>query len=160
MKNDYKELPCRRCGRVWKWAFDKKTVPYCPEGYGCTVEGPTTREIFDEVFKRLDKIEKKIETLRPVTPPPTQPIYPTSPVPPELNKTVCSKCGMEWKGAMAYVCSSIDCPIQPKVMSISTDAAWQTYNISSTTGPFDVESLDPDERSWYYDGDGTKRRKE
>ena len=24
---------------------------------------------------------------------------------------------------------------------------------------FEVESLDPDERSWYYDGDGTKRKK-
>lgn len=25
---------------------------------------------------------------------------------------------------------------------------------------FDVESLDPDERSWYYDGDGTIRKKD
>lgn len=25
---------------------------------------------------------------------------------------------------------------------------------------FDIESPDPDERSWYYDGDGTKRRKD
>lgn len=25
---------------------------------------------------------------------------------------------------------------------------------------FDIESLDPDKRSWYYDGDGTKRKKE
>ena len=25
---------------------------------------------------------------------------------------------------------------------------------------FDIENLDPDQRSWYYDGDGTKRRKE
>lgn len=24
---------------------------------------------------------------------------------------------------------------------------------------FDIESLDPDERSWYYDGDGKKRLK-
>ena len=24
---------------------------------------------------------------------------------------------------------------------------------------FDIESLDPEERSWYYDGDGTKRKK-
>lgn len=24
---------------------------------------------------------------------------------------------------------------------------------------YNVESLDPDERSWYYDGDGTKRKK-
>ena len=25
---------------------------------------------------------------------------------------------------------------------------------------FDIESLDPDKRSWYYDGDGTKRKKD
>ena len=25
---------------------------------------------------------------------------------------------------------------------------------------FEIESLDPDKRSWYYDGDGTKRKKE
>ena len=25
---------------------------------------------------------------------------------------------------------------------------------------FDIEDLDPDKRSWYYDGDGTKRPKE
>lgn len=25
---------------------------------------------------------------------------------------------------------------------------------------FEIEHLDPDKRSWYYDGDGTKRRKE
>ena len=91
---DYKELPCRRCGRVWKWAFDKKSLPYCPEGYGCTVEGPSTRELFDEVFKRLDDIEMKINRI--------QPIYPTAPVPPHLNSTVCSKCGVEWKGLMGY----------------------------------------------------------
>lgn len=25
---------------------------------------------------------------------------------------------------------------------------------------FELESLDPDERSWYYEGDGTKKRKD
>jgi hypothetical protein len=25
---------------------------------------------------------------------------------------------------------------------------------------FDIESPDPDKRSWYYDGDGTKRKKD
>ena len=143
MKNDYKELPCRRCGRVWKWAFDKKSKPCCPEGYGCTVEGPTTRELFDEVLKRLDSIEMKINRV--------QPIFPTPPAPPRLNSTVCSKCGMEWKGVMGYVCPRNDCPVQVKVTS-------QTYNTSTTS--FDIESLDPAERSWYYDGDGTKRSKE
>ena len=112
MKNDYKELPCRRCGRVWKWAYDKKSEPYCPEGYGCTVEGPTTRELFDELFKRLDAIEMKINRV--------QPIYPTSQVPPHLNSTVCSKCGMEWKGVMGYVCSRSDCPSVPRSSIVSS----------------------------------------
>ena len=44
---DYKELPCRRCGRVWKWAFDKKSVPYCPEGYGCAVAPQSRLEMKD-----------------------------------------------------------------------------------------------------------------
>lgn len=143
MKNDYKELPCRRCGRVWKWAFDKKSEPCCPDGYGCAVEGPTTRELFEEVLKRLDSIEMKINRV--------QQIYPTTPVHPRLNSTVCSKCGMEWKGVMGYSCYLQDCPVQLKVTS-------QTYNTSTTS--YDIESLDPAERSWYYDGDGTKRSKE
>lgn len=25
---------------------------------------------------------------------------------------------------------------------------------------FEIEHLDPDQRSWYYDGDGTKKQKE
>ena len=146
-QSDYKELPCRRCGRVWKWAFDKQSVPYCPEGYGCTVEGPSTRELFDEVFRRLDEIEMKINRIPPV--------YPVTPVTPNLGATICSKCGMKWEGAMLYVCPSLDCPVQPKVTS------WQTYNVSySTSGTFDIESPDPDQRSWYYDGDGTKRKKD
>lgn len=150
--SDYKELPCRRCGRVWKWAFDKKSEPYCPEGYGCTVEGPTTRELFDEVLKRLDAIEMKINRI--------QPIVPTSPVAPSLSPTVCAKCGLKWDGAMGYVCASPDCPFQSKTTSISyTGPDLQSYNISTSAGQFDIESLDPDERSWYYDGDGTKRRK-
>jgi hypothetical protein len=142
--SDYKELPCRRCGRVWKWAFDKKSVPYCPEGYGCTKEGPTMKELFDEVMKRLDNIEMKINRI-----PVVQPVYPTTPPAPSLGSTICVKCGMKWEGSMGYVCTSSDCPMQFKVTS-------QTYNTSN----FGVESLDPDQRTWYYDGDGTKRRKE
>lgn len=145
MSSSYKELPCRRCGRVWKWAFDKKSEPYCPEGYGCTVEGPSTRELFDEVMRRLDAIEMKINRI--------QPIVPTYPTNPYSNVTKCHKCGMEWKGVMGYVCSDMYCPVQVRTTS-------QTYNVSTSTGPFDIESPDPDKRSWYYDGDGTKRRKE
>lgn len=144
--SDYKEIPCRRCGRVWKWAFDKKSEPFCPEGYGCTVEGPSTRELFDEVFRRLDEIEMKINKIPQV--------YPVQPVTPSFSPTICSKCGMKWEGVMGYVCASTDCPVQPKV-------SWQTYNVSySTGGAFDIESPDPDQRSWYYDGDGTMRKKD
>jgi hypothetical protein len=148
MKNDYKELPCRRCGRVWKWAFDKKSVPYCPEGYGCAEKEPTTKELFDEVMKRLDDIDMKINRIASV-----QPVYPTTQFPPSLVPTLCSKCGMKWEGVMGYVCSQSDCPAQLKVTS-------QTYNVSTSTSNFDIESPDPDQRTWYYDGDGTKRRKE
>lgn len=145
--SDYKELPCRRCGRVWKWAFDKKSEPYCPEGYGCAAE-PTIKELFDEVMKRLDDIEMKINRI-----PQVQPVYPTTPVTPSFGTTICSRCGMKWEGAMGYVCPDTYCPVQLKVTS-------QTYNVSYTTGSFDIESPDPDERSWYYDGDGTQRKKE
>lgn len=143
MKNDYKELPCRRCDRVWKWAFDKKSEPCCPEGYGCSVnlQEPTIKEMFDEVLKRLGDIEMKIRSVLPV--------YPTPQL--DLNSTRCSKCGMVWKGVMGYVCLSQDCPVQLKV-------GWQTYNTSSVS--FDIESLDPDESSWYYDGYSVKRKKE
>jgi peptide subunit release factor 1 (eRF1) len=58
----YKELPCRRCGRVWKWAFDKKTVPYCPEGHGCAVEEPSMKDLLDEIIRKLDRIEAKIRS--------------------------------------------------------------------------------------------------
>jgi hypothetical protein len=133
--DDYKELPCRRCGRVWKWSFDKKSVPYCPEGYGCTKEGPTVKEMFDEVMKRLDDIEMKINRILPV-----QPVYPTTPAKPSLGGVTCAKCGLRWEGAMAYSCFLSDCPVQIKVTS-------QTYN----TSDFNIESPDPDQRTWYYD---------
>jgi hypothetical protein len=35
----------------------------------------------------------------------------------------------------------------------------QTADRLKELSEFDVESLDPAERSWYYDGDGTKRKK-
>jgi hypothetical protein len=35
----------------------------------------------------------------------------------------------------------------------------QTADRFEELSKFDIESLDPDERSWYYDGDGTKRLK-
>lgn len=35
-----------------------------------------------------------------------------------------------------------------------------SYVIQKKDQDFDIESLDPDERSWYYDGYGTKRKKD
>jgi hypothetical protein len=136
MSNDYKELPCRHCGRVWKWAFDKKSVPYCPEGYGCTIEVPSVKEMFEQVIKRLDDIEMKISQPSPYIP---SPIYQT-PVTPITTINRCTKCGIDWSGSMGYVCTNTQCPMQ---------------SVSS----FEIEDLDPDKRSWYYDGYGVRRKK-
>jgi hypothetical protein len=38
---------------------------------------------------------------------------------------------------------------------VAIDLIQKKYNTD-----FDIESLDPDERSWYYDGHGVKRKKE
>lgn len=35
-----------------------------------------------------------------------------------------------------------------------------TYVQKKNERDFDIESLDPDERSWYYDGYGVKRKKD
>jgi hypothetical protein len=95
-----------------------------------------------EIIERLDQIEMKINRI--------QPVVPTYPTTPNLGDYKCFKCGMVWSGVMSYHCSNIDCPVQVKVTS-------QTYN---TTSNYDIESPDPDKRTWYYDGDGTKRKKE
>ena len=55
----------------------------------------------------------------------------------------CNKCKRE-EGSI-FTCEDDACALMPKL--IKTDF-------------FDIESLDPDERSWYYDGDGTKRKKD
>lgn len=43
---------------------------------------------------------------------------------------------------------------------IEKDIKASTNKLADTLEQFDIENLDPDKRSWYYDGDGTKRRKE
>jgi hypothetical protein len=63
--SDYEELPCRRCGRVWKWAFDKKSMPYCQEGYGCAVAPQSRLEMklqdYEVLVKALFQILNKTE---------------------------------------------------------------------------------------------------
>lgn len=49
---------------------------------------------------------------KPQTPPWEQPYMPALPT--DLPQVKCSKCGMVWKGAMAYSCPHINCPVQPK----------------------------------------------
>jgi hypothetical protein len=88
----------------------------------------------DLLQEQVKELEMKINRVTPVYPTPTM----------DLNSKKCSKCGMVWKGVMGYVCTSQDCPVQLKV-------GWQAHNTSS---------VDPADRSWYYDGDGTKRSKE
>jgi hypothetical protein len=102
---------------------------------------PTISEMFEEVLRRLDTIERKLKE---------------KDIPDlgntKLGSTRCLKCGMVWDGIMSYYCADMNCPVQYKTTA---------YNISTTTSTlFDVESLDPDQRTWYYDGDGTRRKKE
>jgi hypothetical protein len=75
---------------------------------------------------------------------------PSTPSRKSITSTSCGKCGMKWEGAMGYVCSQFDCSMQLQV----------TSQVSTSTVDFNIESPDPDKRTWYYDGDGTKRRKD
>ena len=73
--SDYKELPCRRCGHVWKWVWDKKTIPYCPEGYGCRekeldyqmsdyrVDAGTKEEWAERAWNAEDKLSLLLDNL-------------------------------------------------------------------------------------------------
>ncbi len=142
MSDNYKELPCRRFGRVWKWAFDKKSEPYCPSGYGCSTESKDTSDDVAKIGKDLEELKRDVAWIIQYLLKQNKPVSP----PPSLGDYKCFKCGMVWKGVMSYYCSNIDCPIQVKVTS-------QTSN-------YDIESLDPDRRTWYYDVNGTKRKKE
>jgi hypothetical protein len=98
------------------------------------------KETIEKILKKLDDIEVKINRI-----PVVQPVYPTY----LGSPNTCSKCGMRWEGVMSYYCSNPGCPVQMQV----------TSQISTSTGDFNIESPDPDKRTWYYDGDGTKRKK-
>jgi len=54
----------------------------------------------------------------------------------------CKKCKTE-KGSI-FTCEDVTCELMHKLIKTN----------------FDIESLDPDERSWYYDGTGYKRKKD
>lgn len=74
---------------------------------------PTTKELFDEVMKRLDRIEERIRGIPVAT-------VNTWNLDPLFGITKCWKCGLEWKGPMGYVCLNAECPIQPRVTSSVT----------------------------------------
>lgn len=105
----------------------------------------------EEYIRRLDKIERDIRWIIQYLMKQDRSIQPPPYVPPSAKLTTCSKCGVDWDGAMGYACTRSDCVMQFK-------ATW-SFN-STSAKAFDVESLDPDQRTWYYDGDGTKRKKE
>ena len=65
-----------------------------------------TKKLFDELFKRLDRIEEKINETKPVTIP-GAPYYPTLP-PVQTTHYGCQVCGRN--GVDNYVCYNPDCP--------------------------------------------------
>lgn len=106
----------------------------------------------EEYMAKLDKLQRDVDWIISYLLKMNVSIQPPPFIPPSTKLTsVCSQCGVEWIGAMGYVCTRSDCVMQFK-------ATWSSNSTSAKA--FDVESLDPDQRTWYYDGDGTKRRKE
>lgn len=57
-----------------------------------------------------------------------QPPNPSLPPPMAMPSTGCYLCGLEFKGAMGYVCPNQRCPVQPKITAATTaqqDSEWQ-----------------------------------
>lgn len=87
-----------------------------------------TKEDREEIQKMIDDAISKLNFLKPYDPSeirpyvPYQPFWPSMPaqsitlpdMPSRSGGTTCSKCGMDWSGAMGYCCPSFDCPMQPK----------------------------------------------
>lgn len=76
-----------------------------------------------DINERLGDIERDLSWIiqyllkrdQPIQPPPYIPnSFPTIPTLTWPDKTYCSKCGMNWSGAMGYVCNDQKCPIQLK----------------------------------------------
>ena len=43
---------------------------------------------------------------------------------PGTAPNICHKCGMNWSGAMGYVCPRQDCQIQPKIIAATSNNEW------------------------------------
>lgn len=67
----------------------------------------------DDILEKIDDIAKKVDRLiERLNNNPIPPTYPTID-----NSTICTECGMEWKGVMSYSCMNSKCPIQPPITS-------------------------------------------
>jgi hypothetical protein len=112
-----------------------------------------------DIEERLKNIERDIAWIVSYLMEKDEPIQQPRKVPEFEKVSVCSLCDMEWKGTMSYSCSNMSCPMQVKAsysQTISSGGNYQSYNQPT----FDIESLDPDQRSWYYDGFGVQRKKD
>ena len=74
------------------------------------------KDQIDSILEKIDAIAKKVDTLiERLNNSPIPPTYPTID-----SRTICSECGMEWKGVMSYSCMNTKCPIQPTIISSIT----------------------------------------
>lgn len=82
------------------------------------------KDQIDRILDKIDAITKKVDTLierlnnSPI--PPTYPTIGDKTYPTIDSRTICSECGMEWKGVMSYSCMNTKCPIQPTITSSIT----------------------------------------
>ena len=69
-------------------------------------------EKIERLEKRINELELRIAALEnPV------PWKEAEPQPLAADEVQCQTCGLIWKGAMGYVCSRTDCPMQATVTS-------------------------------------------
>jgi hypothetical protein len=123
-----------------------------------------------EVEDRLKNIERDLSWIiqylmkmhEPISQPPyvLKDKYRVWPTKESLTSGTCSLCGVVWQGTMSYSCNRIDCQMQVRgSFAIKTETSasgqYQTHNQI-----FDIESLDPDKRSWRYDGHGIRRSRD
>lgn len=127
MNKDYQELPCRRCGRIWKWSLDKTSTPYCPKGHGCAGE-PTIEE-------KIDKLQRDVDWI-------TQYLLKKDQPPPHAPTATCSRCGMNWSGSMGYVCYNSECPIYMSTSKTQEKHAGERFRIKSTCTSCGYQSMD------------------
>jgi hypothetical protein len=106
-----------------------------------------------ELKKKIDSIESEFKRKYPQIPWKLDE-WKTDKYPNLKSTTVCPLCKMTFEGITGYVCHNYSCPIFMRTTCITSNDTSITC-----TGDFDIESLDPTERTWSYDGYGVKRLK-